>query len=39
MKAREGEDWQETAQRTEHVLKIEGSNAQTALEQLGYSKK
>lgn len=38
MKAREGEDWQETAQRTEHVLKIEGSNAQAALEQLGYTK-
>lgn len=38
MKAREGEDWQETAQRTEHVLKIEGSNAQAALEQLGYKK-
>lgn len=38
MKAREGEDWQEAAVRTEHVIDIKQVNAISALELLGYSK-
>ena len=38
MKAREGEDWQETAQRTEHIIQIGSNNALEALAQLGYTK-
>ena len=37
-KAREGEDWQEQAQRTEHVIQIGNNNALQALAELGYTK-